>query len=103
MLRIRFVRTSVMLMLALFMAGLPSVLVVPAGSADDGWARFVADHAVVHGHEECEVGEDGNTDDCNAQSHTPPSGCGFWCWLGRVGGILGIACRYFPDFYLCGG
>lgn len=99
----RLVRTCVALMIAVMMAGLPAVLVGPSGSGDDGWAQFMEDHHVIlHAHEECEVDDEGNTENCYDQHTGGGSGCGFWCWLGRLGGVLSLACRYFPKFPLCG-
>lgn len=99
----RIVRTGVTLTLAVMMAGLPALLVSPSGAGDDGWAQFMDDYYVVlHADEECVVDDDGNTDNCYDQGSGGTS-CGFWCWLGRLGGIIGLACRYFPTFPLCGG
>ena len=104
----RIVRTGVTLMLAVMMAGLPALLVDSSGAGDDGWAQFTDGHVVLHADEECVVDDDGNTDNCYNQGggggdddDGEPS-CNFWCWLGRLGGVLSLACRYFPNFFLCG-
>ena len=100
----RLVRTGVTLMLAVMLAGLPAFLVGPSGAGGDGWAQFTDGHVVLHADEECEVDDDGNTDNCYNQGSGNGGGssCGFWCWLGRLGGVISLACRYFPKFFLCG-
>ena len=103
----RLLRTGVTLMLAVMMAGLPALLVGPSSAGDDGWAQFMMeDHVVLHANEECVVDDDGNTENCYNQGSRSDDddgeSCGFWCWVGRFAGSIGLACRYFPNFFLCG-